>query len=136
VQLLAHPPSVCLTRPGEAFLLSAETILQMADEANANAQRVAAGEAGNLLEDFFSAPSHIWKQPQSAATAVSDEKTHSIGSRPKRMSDLADSTCPESLLDLLKELIACWQIFCHEVSPGVVQPLLSPSEPLPLFCRW
>src|ERR1700679_1074882 len=56
----------------------------------------------------------------SAATALSAKKPHSIGSRPKRLSVLADSTCPESLLDLLQKLIACWQIFCHEVSSGVV----------------
>jgi DNA-binding transcriptional LysR family regulator len=53
VQLLARTRrSVRLTKPGEAFLRSAEAILQMADEAKANAQRVAAGEAGHLKIGF------------------------------------------------------------------------------------
>jgi DNA-binding transcriptional LysR family regulator len=53
VQLLARTRrSVRITKPGEAFLRSAEAILQMADEARANAQRVAAGEAGHLKIGF------------------------------------------------------------------------------------
>jgi len=53
VQLLARTRrSVRLTRSGEVFLRSAEAILQMADEAKAKAQRVAAGEAGHLKIGF------------------------------------------------------------------------------------
>jgi DNA-binding transcriptional LysR family regulator len=53
VQLFARNRRIVrLTKPGEAFLRSAEAILQMADEAKANAQRVAAGEAGHLKVGF------------------------------------------------------------------------------------
>ena len=44
--------SVRLTRSGEVFLRNAEAILQMAEEAKAEAQRVAAGEAGHLKIGF------------------------------------------------------------------------------------
>jgi DNA-binding transcriptional LysR family regulator len=53
VQLFArNRRSVRLTKPGEAFLRSAEAILQMTDEAKADVQRVAAGESGHLKIGF------------------------------------------------------------------------------------
>jgi DNA-binding transcriptional LysR family regulator len=53
VQLLERTRrSVRLTKPGEAFLQSAYTILRMTDEAKLNAQRVAAGESGHLKIGF------------------------------------------------------------------------------------
>jgi DNA-binding transcriptional LysR family regulator len=53
VELLARTRrSVRLTRSGEVFLRNAEAILQMAEEAKAEAQRVAAGEAGHLKIGF------------------------------------------------------------------------------------
>jgi DNA-binding transcriptional LysR family regulator len=53
VQLLARTRrSVRLTRSGDVFLRKAEAILQMADEAKTEAQRVAAGEAGHLKIGF------------------------------------------------------------------------------------
>jgi DNA-binding transcriptional LysR family regulator len=53
VQLLERTRrSVRLTKPGETFLQSTYTILQMADDAKASAQRVAAGESGHLKIGF------------------------------------------------------------------------------------